>query len=48
MSTITGVEDIDLTDLDVFADHLPHEWFDRLRRVAPVWRHPETEEEEPF
>jgi cholest-4-en-3-one 26-monooxygenase len=48
MSTTTGLEGIDLTDLDVFTDHVPHEWFDLLRRVAPVWRHPETDEEESF
>ena len=40
--------DIDLTDLDVFATRMPHDWFDVLRRDAPVWRHPETEDEEAF
>jgi cholest-4-en-3-one 26-monooxygenase len=48
MSTSAALEAIDLTDLDVFADHVPHEWFDLLRAVAPVWRHPETAEEEAF
>ena len=43
-----GLEDIDLTDLDVFTERVPHEWFDLLRRVAPVWRHPETADEESF
>lgn len=42
------LDDIDLTDIDVFAERMPHEWFDLLRRVAPVWRHPETENEESF
>ena len=34
------LECIDLTDLDVFAERMPHDWFDLLRREAPVWRHP--------
>ena len=40
--------EIDLTDLDVFAARMPHDWFDLLRREAPVWRHPETAREEAF
>lgn len=40
--------EIDLTDLDVFAARMPHDWFDMLRREAPVWRHPETAHEEAF
>lgn len=43
-----ALSDIDLTDLDVFATRLPHDWFDLLRREAPVWRHPETANEAPF
>ena len=43
-----ALSDIDLTDLDVFAERLPHDWFELLRREAPVWRHPETAEEEAF
>ena len=39
------IDEIDLTDLDVFADRMPHDWFDLLRREAPVWRHPANEEE---
>jgi cytochrome P450 len=35
--------DIDLTDLDLFADGFPDEVFTELRRVAPVWWHPPTE-----
>ena len=43
-------EDIDLTDLDVFVDRCPHDWFSFLRENAPVWEHPATEEAggEPF
>jgi cholest-4-en-3-one 26-monooxygenase len=48
MPTATTLDHIDLTDLDVFAERMPHEWFDLLRRVAPVWRHPETDQEESF
>jgi len=33
-------DDIDLTDLDVFADRMPHEWFAYLRHNMPVWWHP--------
>ena len=36
--TPTSGVTIDLTDLDVFADRMPHDWFDLLRREAPVWR----------
>ncbi len=43
------IDEIDLTDLDVFAERMPHEWFDALRRDHPVWQHPATEREpEPF
>ena len=43
-------EDIDLTDLAVFADRCPHDWFSFLRENAPVWRHPgnERSDNEPF
>jgi cholest-4-en-3-one 26-monooxygenase len=34
-----SLEDIDVTDLDVFADRYPDEWFTRLRSEAPVYRH---------
>jgi cytochrome P450 len=36
-------DEIDLTDLDRFAQGFPHEWFTFLRREAPVWWHPPTE-----
>ena len=32
--------DIDLTDEDVWADHIPHDQFAYLRREAPIFRHP--------
>jgi cytochrome P450 len=37
-----GLEDIDLTDLDLFATGFPEEVFATLRREAPVWWHPPT------
>ena len=37
-----NLEDIDLTDLDLFVDHFPDEVFTHLRREAPVWWHPAT------
>ena len=43
-----SLAEIDLTDLDLFATRMPHDWFDLLRREAPVWRHPETAHEEAF
>ena len=41
--TPVSFDDIDITDLDVFAERYPSEWFDFLRANAPVWRHPATE-----
>tara|TARA_B110000438_G_scaffold132144_1_gene128214 strand:- start:804 stop:2096 length:1293 start_codon:yes stop_codon:yes gene_type:complete len=41
---VTTLADIDLTDPDVFAQRMPHDWFDLLRSDAPVWRHPATDE----
>jgi cytochrome P450 len=38
-----GPGEIDLTDLDLFADGFPHEVFSRLRREAPVWWHEPTQ-----
>ena len=34
--------DIDLTDLDAFAQGFPHQAFATLRRERPVWFHPPT------
>ena len=34
--------DVDLTDLDRFADGFPHDMFTALRRERPVWFHPPT------
>ena len=35
-------DDIDLTDLDRFAQGFPHHVFDALRNESPVWFHPPT------
>lgn len=35
--------DIDITNLDVFAQRYPSEWFHFLREQAPVWKHPGSE-----
>src|SRR6185436_16794970 len=35
------LDDIDLTDLDIFERQVPHEWFRRLRSEAPVHWHEE-------
>ena len=34
------LEDIDLTDEDTWADHIPHDQFSFLRAEAPIYRHP--------
>ena len=34
------LEDIDLTDEDTWADHIPHDQFSFLRAEAPMYRHP--------
>jgi cytochrome P450 len=39
---MTSLDEIDLTDLEAFANGFPHDVFTRLRREAPVWRHPAT------
>lgn len=36
-------DDIDLSDLDVFVDRCPHDWFTFLREHAPVWRNPPSD-----
>jgi cytochrome P450 len=36
------LDDVDLTDLDLFADGFPDEVFTTLRRQAPVWWHAPT------
>ena len=43
-------EDIDFTNLDVFGQRCPHDWFSFLRDNAPVWKHPANErsDNEPF
>jgi len=37
------IPDIDLNDLDTFEAGLPHEWFRRLRKEAPVYWHDEPD-----
>jgi cytochrome P450 len=39
---VVGLEDIDLTDLDLFVDGFPDDVFSSLRRHAPVWWHEPT------
>jgi cholest-4-en-3-one 26-monooxygenase len=43
-------DDIDLSNLDVFAERCPHDWFTYLRENAPVWKNKATPEagDEPF
>ncbi|MGB3410853.1 MAG: cytochrome P450 [Microthrixaceae bacterium] len=40
---VATLDDIDLCDLDRFANGFPHETFEMLRQRAPVWFHPPTE-----
>ena len=49
-TTEVRFEDIDLTDVDVFEQRFPHDWFKFLRENAPVWKHPANErsDNEPF
>ncbi len=42
-SPTISFDDIDVTNLDVFAERYPEEWFTFLRANAPVWRHPGTD-----
>ncbi len=37
------IPDIDLNDLDTFEAGVPHEWFRRLRKAAPVYWHEEPD-----
>jgi cholest-4-en-3-one 26-monooxygenase len=39
----TDLSDINLLDRDIFTEGVPHEWFTRLRREAPVYRHSEPD-----
>jgi cytochrome P450 len=39
--TRADLRDVDLLDLDLFADHEPWELIDRLQRDAPIFFHPE-------
>ena len=42
-TTASRLADIDLTDLDNFAEGFPHTFFEIHRREAPVWWHAPTE-----
>jgi cholest-4-en-3-one 26-monooxygenase len=49
MTRPTVPDDIDLTDKDAFVDDVPHEWFTRLRRDAPVaWHETHEPGQHPF
>jgi cholest-4-en-3-one 26-monooxygenase len=39
---VASLDEIDLSDPDRFVERVPHEWFERLRREAPVHFHGET------
>ena len=43
MTAPRTLAEIDLTDLDNFADGFPHDLFARHREEAPVWWHEPTE-----
>jgi len=43
MTAAESLADIDLTNPDAFVAGVPHEWFTRLRREAPVHWHPEAD-----
>ena len=38
-----NLDDIDLTQSELYRNGFPHDVFSRLREHAPVWRHPETD-----
>ncbi len=38
-----SLDTIDLTNKDVFVEGVPHQWFETLRREAPVYWHPEPD-----
>ena len=40
---MSDLSDIDLTDYDLYRQGFPHDVFTRLRRSAPVWKHPDTD-----
>jgi cytochrome P450 len=40
--TVLTLDEIDLTESELYREGFPHEVFTRLRKEAPVWRHPET------
>ncbi len=46
--TTMALQDVDLADAGNFVPAVPHDMFDVLRREAPVWFHPGTDEVEGF
>jgi cholest-4-en-3-one 26-monooxygenase len=40
---MVSLRQIDLLDRDEFGRRVPHEWFEHLRRSAPIYRHPEPD-----
>jgi cholest-4-en-3-one 26-monooxygenase len=40
---VVSLSQIDLLDRDAFGRGVPHEWFEHLRRTAPIYRHPEPD-----
>lgn len=43
-----SIDEIDLSDLELFRRGFPHDVFTLLREQAPVWRHPDTPGTEEF
>ena len=48
MSPSTLALGTDFTDMDMYVVAEPYELYDQLRSRAPIWRHPETDDEESF
>ncbi len=48
MSPSTVATAVDFTDMDMYEAGEPYELYDQLRAHAPIWRHPETVNEESF
>ena len=48
MSPPTIATAVDFTDMAMFAVHEPYELYDEVRSHSPIWRHPETANEESF
>ena len=48
MSSPTLAPAVDFTDMDMYVPGEPYELYDRVRSHAPIWHHPETDNEESF